>query len=229
MTDTPTPRANPPIHIGELSNVPAPQSPIASQWAQDVTNRIVHHFADTATRAAAWPAPLVGSLSTRGDPNVLEYFDGARWLPVIGAHLAPSYGAIQGGQSHPGEQHMIAEYTIPYATDARFTHSVLLNGDAAWAGKISLRFDTGQVIFDVCVGSWAAIPMTGHLVDIPVGGLGAGQKIQVWFIHSASPGGNVAFYTDPSNNRGSALIGARFGSPTTSTVQPADVGEDVVA
>ena len=154
----------------------------------------------------------------------LEYFDGIRWLPVIGAQLAPAYGSIQGGQSHPGETHLVAEYTMPYACDARITHSVLLNGDAAWAGKLSVRFDTGAVIFDVCVAAWAAIPITGHVVDVPAGGLGAGQKVQVVFVHNASPGGNVAFYTDPSNNRGSALIGARFGSPTTATVQPADTG-----
>jgi hypothetical protein len=50
------PRATvPPITIGEISDVPTVGSAIASQWAQEVTNRIVHRFANVAARDA-WAA-----------------------------------------------------------------------------------------------------------------------------------------------------------------------------
>jgi hypothetical protein len=49
--------ANPPVTIGELTDVPAPGSPIASAWAQEVTNRIVHRFPTTAALNAWAAAP----------------------------------------------------------------------------------------------------------------------------------------------------------------------------
>jgi len=39
---------NPPITVGELTDVPAPESPINAQFHQEVANRIVHRFASVA-------------------------------------------------------------------------------------------------------------------------------------------------------------------------------------
>ena len=39
---------NPPITVGELTDVPAPESPINAQYMQEVANRIVHRFASVA-------------------------------------------------------------------------------------------------------------------------------------------------------------------------------------
>jgi hypothetical protein len=76
------PLANPPIQIGELTDVPAPGSPIASQWAQEASARIVHRFATAAARATAFPAPVRGTasyLQTNTDTEGPEWFDGASW------------------------------------------------------------------------------------------------------------------------------------------------------
>jgi hypothetical protein len=68
--------AAPPVTIGELVDVPAPGSPIASQWAQEVTNRAVHRFANNAARDA-WAAAN-GSLAYTADRGRL-------WMRVAGA------------------------------------------------------------------------------------------------------------------------------------------------
>lgn len=46
----------PPITIGELTNVPAPGSQLAAQWAQDISSRVVQRFPTTAA-LKAWAAP----------------------------------------------------------------------------------------------------------------------------------------------------------------------------
>jgi hypothetical protein len=86
--------ANPPVTIGELTDVPAPGSAIASAWAQEVTNRIVHRF---ATKAAldAWAAAN-GSVGVTADNGVWLRVAGA-WQLVTGDRVG--FGALNAGQS----------------------------------------------------------------------------------------------------------------------------------
>jgi hypothetical protein len=76
---------SPPITIGELTDVPAFGSPIASPWAQEATRRIAHRFATTAARDAAYPANSagVGAICTVG--SVLYTSDGSMWQGPLGA------------------------------------------------------------------------------------------------------------------------------------------------
>jgi len=78
--------ANPPVQIGELTDVPAPGSPILSAWSQEVTARINHRFASTAARTTAWsapnPVPVKGTMSylaTNNPTEGPEYWDGVAW------------------------------------------------------------------------------------------------------------------------------------------------------
>jgi hypothetical protein len=83
--------ANPPITIGELGNVPAPLSPIQSDWAQDVTRRIVQRFASIAERDADWPPATAGRgavCTVTGNPQRLFITDGATWQPLRDAAAA---------------------------------------------------------------------------------------------------------------------------------------------
>jgi hypothetical protein len=75
--------ANPPITVGELTDVPAPGSPIASQWAQEVSNRIVHRFA-TLTALKAWSA-ADGSIAYQTDRNRIWQRMGGAWKLIAGA------------------------------------------------------------------------------------------------------------------------------------------------
>ena len=52
--------ANPPIVIGAFANVPAPGSPIRSDWAQQATRAVIHVFASIAARDA-WTGPPDGA------------------------------------------------------------------------------------------------------------------------------------------------------------------------
>jgi len=42
--------ANPPITVGELVDVPAPESPVNAQFHQEVAHRIIHRFATVPTK-----------------------------------------------------------------------------------------------------------------------------------------------------------------------------------
>lgn len=70
--------ANPPISIGELADVPAPGSPIASAWAQEVSKRAIHRF---ATKAAldGWAAE-VGSFAVVTSTGSLFQRGGGGWM-----------------------------------------------------------------------------------------------------------------------------------------------------
>jgi hypothetical protein len=76
--------ANPPITIGELTDVPAPGSPIASAWTQEVTRRTMHRFATVAARDAAYPAAAAGAGAlciTLDTATVWVVNNAATWVP----------------------------------------------------------------------------------------------------------------------------------------------------
>lgn len=70
----------PPITIGELTNVPAPGSQLAAQWAQDVSSRIVQRFPTTAA-LKAWAAPG-GAYAIALDTGVLWVRLAVGWSQV---------------------------------------------------------------------------------------------------------------------------------------------------
>jgi hypothetical protein len=71
--------ANPPITIGELSDVPAPGSAIASTWAQEVSARVLHRFVDYSA-LQAWAAPN-GSQALTLDPfGRVWHRAGGQWV-----------------------------------------------------------------------------------------------------------------------------------------------------
>lgn len=203
--------ANAPISIGELANVPAPLSPIQSAWAQDVTKRIVHRFANVAQRAALYPAPLQGALSIAMDRGWLEMWDGvSEWKPVGGGgpDLIPTIsapaGTGNGGSLRPGETSRLARYTIPRPAVARVWHTVLLGGTAAWAARLSVTVISPQsTIFFEDVGSPAVgVVATGRIVGVTINGLGQGTIVDLLVTHLASSGGELAWYLDGLNNAG---------------------------
>lgn len=85
--------ASPPITIGELTTVPAPGSPIASPWAQQVSARVVQRFATKAALDSGWNpgAAGKGALAVTVDQVRLWRWDGATWLPVGPAGLVASH------------------------------------------------------------------------------------------------------------------------------------------
>src|SRR5215468_72001 len=72
--------ASPPITIGELTDVPAPLSPVKSAWAQEVSNRVVQRFANF-TALNAWTAAN-GSVAFDSATNRLWLRAGGAWVPL---------------------------------------------------------------------------------------------------------------------------------------------------
>jgi len=71
---------NPPITVGELVDVPAPESPVNAQFHQEVAHRIVHRF-PTQAAVTAWAAGN-GSLAYASDVQILYVRRGGDWWPV---------------------------------------------------------------------------------------------------------------------------------------------------
>lgn len=79
----------PPIQIGSLTNVPAPGSQLAAQWAQDASGLVVHRFSNRAA-LDSWAAP-VGALAVTVDDGVLYRRKGGQW-----SRLTPYLDAVVG-------------------------------------------------------------------------------------------------------------------------------------
>jgi hypothetical protein len=120
--------AVPPITIGELTDVPTPGAPIASQWAQEVTRRSLHRFASIAARDSAYPASSAGQGAECVVAQIVYVSNGANWIAVpnylvgavaLGSNVAPGnpnlavyvygqFGLLEGA----------VQVTIPMTADA---------------------------------------------------------------------------------------------------------------
>jgi hypothetical protein len=99
----PAPQAVPPVTIGELTDVPAPGAPVASQWATEVTRRSVHRFATVAARDTAYPAASAGpgAVCITLDTGTVWVVFGATWTRYKPSQGTPFgltfYSAVQSG------------------------------------------------------------------------------------------------------------------------------------
>lgn len=102
----PVPLAVPPITIGDLTNVPAPGSPIAAQWAQDASTRVVHVFASKAA-IDAWTTAPNGCYAHDTGTGVLWYRIAGVWSQFTPWHATGIGIAAAAGQV------VVASLTIP--------------------------------------------------------------------------------------------------------------------
>lgn len=70
-----------PITIGELTDVPAPNSPVNAQFHQEVANRIVHRFATDAA-LYAWSGAADGSVAYSAESHTFSVRHTGYWRPV---------------------------------------------------------------------------------------------------------------------------------------------------
>lgn len=84
--------------IGELPNVPQPGAGVASQWAQDVTDRIQHRFANKGA-LDAWSTALVGTRAVTVD-NGVDYQRAASGWARVSPQRFDAIG-VSGLWSHP--------------------------------------------------------------------------------------------------------------------------------
>jgi len=128
--------AVPPITIGELADVPAPGSPIASAWAQEISNRVVQRF---ATKAAldTWAAAN-GSRAFTVDTGLLWTRVAGAWVPK-GVMVAARTAADQA--LGPDGAFITGTFS-----------SIVLNVAGAWSGTVWAAPYAGLVRVAASVG-----------------------------------------------------------------------------
>lgn len=89
----------PPITIGSFGNVPAVDSLVRSDWAQDITPAVVHTFNNDTDRAQRWAYPPEGSLSKLKVPaGLVEVYRDGRWRTLVD-DPAVGYGQAGSGKA----------------------------------------------------------------------------------------------------------------------------------
>lgn len=104
-----TPRAlTPPITIGELTNVPAPGSQLAAEWAQDVSSRTVQRFPNIAA-LKAWVAPV--------GVHAVDVATGVEWRRTAAgwSQVTPWTTSVAGIATPPGTSTPLGTFTLATA------------------------------------------------------------------------------------------------------------------
>jgi hypothetical protein len=209
--------AAPPVTIGELADVPAPGSPIASAWSQEVTNRIVHRFATTAAMNA-WAAAN-GSIACvlTATPGLEQWFVRSKstWQQFAGALPFGVYSpqgptTITEGTNFKLTWSAAAGSTIPLAGDLqsatiptrgwyRIDYDVIYNIPPN-AGIRSAWFEIGDAVRHATTGAPANASGSTALHGGKDLLLNAGNSVAV-FAFSSGGGANVPIATFSLNIR----------------------------
>jgi hypothetical protein len=186
--------------IGELTNVPEPGAPVASPWAQDVTRRIVHRFADVAAAAAS-------NLTDGAVANI----GGRLYVRVAGVWqiVAPpefySIPSIGVGAIPPGSPGVEVGTRFKLKAGLWTVHRTCFYGAAAGMGA-QLKLVTGTLVGGLVVHRMVAhTGGSGTLVMDAVLSLPAEVPDFTFLIQNVSASGNFDVYSDPTNNYGYAV------------------------
>lgn len=200
---------NPPITIGELTDVPAFGSPIASPWTQEATRRIAHRFATVAERDAKYPAAGAGRGALCAVGATLYVSDGTRWL---GGH----YGITAGWT--PG---VALANTGGYATLVGWSTGVVADGVTIdTGGNISLPASTPGELWsfawkinlsaNLSATSFARLlfyPAAGPVIDFDTAPIPTGAFVVASAGLVRIPNGGGTFQTQLFLNEGNARNG----------------------
>jgi hypothetical protein len=191
--------ANPPITVGELVDVPAPGSAIASAWAQEVSNRIVHRFATIAARDA-WAAAN-GSLCFTTEGTQLWRRAAGAWVPVsevFGNIPGPSFGSAVAATI---VQSVLPVIAVAHTLSATFHGVCFMTGGTG--GQIDLKLDA------TVLASWKLPTVANNVMcslnvfGIPLAAGAAGTLAVVW---TPSGGTSLSLFSDPTANRLSWML-----------------------
>lgn len=103
-----------PITIGELVDVPSPLSLLASPWAQDVSERVVHRFGSTA-ELATWNYAPDGSVAyVTGATQALYVRKSGAWVTVLPASTTTAWvnATMTGTWVNFGGGNQVAQYRM---------------------------------------------------------------------------------------------------------------------
>jgi hypothetical protein len=169
--------ASPPITVGELSDVPAPLSPVNAQFHQEVANRIVHRFG-TVAAMNAWAAAN-GSLAFVAPTIYLR--QGGTWVALapqssvdtVNTNLTNSINNVANSAQN--------QINATNANLATYPQGLLA---VSYAGFVDLTTST-QV---VCSVAWNADPSRWYRLvgDVPRINSGAATQDVVFVIEDSA-------------------------------------------
>lgn len=119
LRPTPSPQANPPITIGPFTNVPAPGSPIRSDWTQQITHRMVDQL----------EPDIQASVSSAGTSTTGPYVGG--WGPA-GQRMKLRSGHVSVATSGFGDATITFPSTFPSGVIAVLITPVQTANDVFW-------------------------------------------------------------------------------------------------
>lgn len=196
-----------PVTVGALTNVPAPNDPIRSPWAQQASGYVVHPFASLAALNAGWSTAPNGSVAVALDTSVMYLRRASAWEPVV-PRPAP-YTAL----SAVGQTGIVAAVVdiaglavgpITAIAGHRYLITVSLTVQQNPAGTFGLYITDGtnaikQQAFATIVAAGYQV-MTSVVVDAPTAGA-------------------ITYKARGNTNAGAASINQGVGAPSMLIVQ----------
>lgn len=205
--------ATPPITIGELTNVPAPGSAIAAQWAQDISSRVVQRFTTTAA-LKAWTAPT-GAFAVALDTGIV-------WRRAAGggwAQFTPWTGHAAGVALNGVQSGVASTLQIPADIGARIaTVSACLQVDVFYDREVTVGMTVAgtsvaeanvprTTIITASQVNRANITLVASNILLPVSTV---VQVTVAIVVAPTPGaGTYATFAGPVRNRVDAIVTPR--------------------
>lgn len=206
--------ATPPVTVGELVDVPAPGSPIASAWAQEVSNRIIHRFATTAAMNA-WTA-------TDGARAVVTAAPFTEYRRIGGAWVVfePARGIVAYVESVTN----IPAGTFTSLTDilSLLTVNVVNGRQYLITGKLEVQSSVANDVVIVNISDGGNVQLNRVLVQLPV--VNQGQSLLIEHNFTAAGSGTVGFKMRAARSTGTGNISAIGQSTNAMFLRVDDLG-----
>ena len=202
----------PPITIGELTDVPTYDSPIASPWAQEVTRRAAHRFASTGERDAKYPANTAGAGAICVAAGVFYISNGATWqgrLRIYGSIYSPSDSGFPDGIPAGTTQDVpMCFLVVPTPGIVQLDLVAGLVTTGVWSAFLKVKKTP-------TAGSPITVPFqfwvngsTHSTVDVhPLITVAAGDNLTVTITYGTTGTGTINWFADPVNFQFSAELG----------------------
>lgn len=210
----PTARAAaPPITVGELTDVPAPGSPIASAWAQEISERVHQRFATKAAMTAWAPAAGARAFVTAENRNYTR--QAAGWITDPGHGLARVTRQVN--SAAVGAETIVNEMTTPFTVLGAVNRTI-------WVCAVLAIFHTGGAAGDTITArlKYDTAQFAASPLNLPVNG--TGTVALMGHVGGVAPGAHTITVT--LQTTGGTIQLTSLG---TSTLMVVDIGTDFAA
>lgn len=186
--------SNPPIPIGELTNVPAPGSRVNADFHQAIANRVIQRFATFQERDNKWPAATAGNgaMCYLTGFRQLMICDGTGWTIVAEPQqtFVPAWTSVPGVSTNQG-LYTRSNGFVDFMIDSTFTGAI--TGQVTVALPMAVtdvrRYQFGVVLRDVSANTYRGLndSATNTANLTPLAGFGSGGTEAAANLGAATP------------------------------------------